>query len=446
MVGKHSVEPDHVQPGEKRMHEDWSPNENLGDWIRRRFEETGWNASSLTYRDYQDADSLDKKPIASTASPATVYRMLQSKEFFMHSSDVRDAIAWNKLTNTKFLGYFGYPPLQEDAEPHNPYSITKVEMHMRMHSDFLATLLHECGPAIDECYFCKPKAKYFKNEKDWCDQKSNEYIAKQKQSKEILPYDDVERTIFLSTHKTKQYGAIKASWCKTFDVELQICLGCAIKYSEVLLMPVSDLVKAIIDKHGINQKIISEELSLDNGQGLISKLQGRRIEFVNPLVVKKLIGLWLLGTLQQSEDNSYQSGTSEEEIHLWLDKRGFSKRNFVENSAASISSPRYLKGLNQRFLNWRNEYSLEASCDLMAVSNDGNTTIACYFVRISSSSADEKLKYLLIATAKNLGATHICFQAAEHLEKKGTPYYKLQMLCLDISGSLPIECAIPKNE
>lgn len=99
--------------------------------------------------------------------------------------------------------------------------------------------------------------------------------------------------VYLSTHKTKLYGAASIKNGKGFELEVLICEHCLRELTDVFLMPVSSLIKKIVCSYNLSQPEIASELSVP--QLMISRLLNDKIEFIKSDLLGELYALWRFG-------------------------------------------------------------------------------------------------------------------------------------------------------
>ena len=431
----------------------WEPGETLGGWLKRRLKEKQWNVKDLAEN--------------TSLGYVTIYRMLKSKEFYIARSNTREALAWNRRTGLENLGYFGYPPTQlPKGETNNGLALSKEEKEQLKYNDFMSTLL-KCDYVRQPCTFCQLAPETFAEacEPEWhymlcvpeivqpqvrADNKILPdlwslfedryfYLAESETWPEINP-DEVSKRIFVSTNTFKKYGAIRESYAKNFEVELFICRECIRRYHSIFLMPVPDLIEETMSLYGLDQRELAVNLGLDNGQSVISKilntseLSNNFVEFVNPNILKKLIGIYVNGPSGFEVVIEYEYIRSVSTLEDHLISNGFKERNFIYNKELCISSTKKIRPVTSSKLNWNKEYSIAIACDLYVYSDDDQIRIACFF----SPLKDERSTSLLLAVASNLGATHAVF-----VNGLKDDIYSEDYVCLNICGGAPRICRLP---
>lgn len=452
---KQTKQPDNGLNCYEGYREIWHPKQSLGEWLEERFKKTGWTPYELT----KSTDNM-RHVESALVSPATVYRMSKSKDFFIATPDVRENIAWKKTEETiyKFLGYYGYPPTKSESDPKNPFAIDEQDKLAWMSEHYWDALkycdrvtnthcylcsmscydydeanslsnydLDELLPDIDELY--KARSSTFTKDKDfeylW---DLNEYELQQDLLGLELRGEEFFR-IFLSSHKTKQFGAIRGTLEKHFEAEIHLCLSCAKRYERVLLLPVADLVEEITEVHRLDQRAIAYEIGLNRSQPLISKIKRGQSEFIAPLTVKKLIGLRIIGTLSDESSIFVGDDSAYSNFYNELDNKGYSAKNYSYRISEVIKTPRDLRPVGLQHANSDGEYELSASCDLLVTSDNALVKLACYFF----PKLNQRTISLLTTSATCLEATHICF-----IDYPGS-------FCLNICSGIPDITDIPPN-
>ena len=420
---------------------------------------------------------------------ATLFRMKNSKDFFVARSVSRDRLAFD-LEGKKLLGYFGYPPILDtfplDKGNNNTESagVSREERQSLIRDDYFKTLL-SCDWILGDCHLCKSGPNVFEEhfnieslERNDSSKTICEVVAWKKNQQRYNSLDNytrflesldvdkftlkndngksqkginnnVVKKLYLSTHISKQYGAIRPKKARTFDLELHVCSDCLIKHEYLFQLGIPDLISCSMEHHDLNQKQLADELGVKGGQGLISKLKnfGARtvsqsnIEFISSKLLRRLIGITHYGPKSNPALYSLISKRSFYDLMDDLASAGFKESNYVYDDEIIISATRTIIPIDSKKLDWNGEHSLKIKCDLSVTSSDGEIKIVCFF----SPIMDPRVLSLLIANATNFDATHVCF-LSEELISGVSPYSDIKYLCLNICKGTPQTCTIPWAE
>ncbi|MDP5032375.1 helix-turn-helix transcriptional regulator, partial [Paraglaciecola sp.] len=170
------------------------------------------------------------------------------------------------------LGYYGYPP--DTVYIDGPQVIqSQKDINHRITSDFLKIIELAGYKKNQLCQFCDP-INY--------DLMTDENAS----TKECT-------SIFLSTHRFKQYGAAAIKKGKGFELHISLCNKCLKKNDEIFLIPVSSLIKKIINRFNLKQPQVAHELGVT--QGVISRLLYDKAAFIDPELLTKIYGLYTIG-------------------------------------------------------------------------------------------------------------------------------------------------------
>lgn len=226
------------------------------------------------------------------------------------------------------------------------------------------------------------------------------------------------RVLYLATQCEKKFGALKSLPNGTFNIPLSVCKHCAKKFSNIIVEPVSTTLRKIHSKWGIGQKEIASELQVN--QGIISRLENDKIPYVDPYLLNRLYGLYLLGTLSEQQYITQQERQSINYLLKELEMSGFERSRIRIGYKKTSPSCRYLK--SHKSIGSK----MEVSCDVFVKNSSGDIKIACF---ISGWYTDEA--YQLITASKLLSATHVYF---------------LGYICLDIRTGHSKVCNLPFNK
>jgi transcriptional regulator with XRE-family HTH domain len=414
-----------------KIKKDWSFNESLEEWITKQLnrDKPNWTIAKLTRTENIDPEKPNKEvPVEAKIGPATLYNMKKDKGFFISSTKLRDAIAYNNDTGRPYLGYYGYPPIKS-GDKDLPFAIEKHELIDWMLSD-LEEIFREAKSFKSCCGFCEPVLDIFTKVDYWTE---NEEKLWQKGERKVDTFYTVNgikdvKSVFITSHNLKLYGAIRAHRCKHFVVKMDICNDCFYfgEIQKILVTPISSLINLIKEKHHLTQSQIATELS--NTQSTVSKLESDEVEFIDPLIIQKLYGLFLLGTL--TKDKKYYSPSSLGEFIKEIKMKGYESYNFDTGTSLTIPSSTYLRpNINLA------DNSLRVSCDLFITSSDSAIRIACFY----DPQIGLREVQIFIACALNLGATHVCLLSENS-------YKSARYLCINIQHGHHTLCTLPFNK
>lgn len=250
---------------EERQH-GWRINESVWSWLIRR---TNIRVTKANIK--QLADEL-------FVGEATLHRLKKTKQHSINRESLRDQLSRYLIkipgaNDKQLLGYYGYPPGTKYVEDTNStLSPIQQNINSRLRSDF-EKIKSIADINEDTCDFCQPISYH------------------------LTPDERAPKieciSIFLSTHRYKQYGAASRQKGKGFELEIKLCKICLKKHSKVFLIPVSSLIKKILNKYNLKQPQLALELGVT--QGVISRILHDKAVFINPILLKKIYGLYRIG-------------------------------------------------------------------------------------------------------------------------------------------------------
>jgi transcriptional regulator with XRE-family HTH domain len=249
----------------KERQDEWKINESVWDWIVRK---TDINPTKK---------GIEKLANELFIGEATLYRLKKSKQHSLNRESQRSLLSKHVIKAKGFdeqfkLGYYGYPP--DSVYIDEPQVIqSQKDINNRITSDFLKIVELAGYKKNQICQFCDPV-----NYELMTDENAT--------TKECT-------SIFLSTHRFKQYGAAAIRKGKGFELHISLCNKCLKKNDEIILIPVSSLIKKIINRFNLKQPQVAHELGVT--QGVISRLLYDKAAFIDPELLTKIYGLYTIG-------------------------------------------------------------------------------------------------------------------------------------------------------
>lgn len=244
----------------------WRIGESVWDWLLRK---TNIQPSKSNIKRLADEMFIGE---------ATIHRLKKTAQHSLNRESLRELIAKYKFEIPGFkeeisMGSYGYPNgIRYIAAPESDAAQTQQKINLRIRADF-KKIVGEYDESESICNFCQPI------------------------SYELIPDKHSRptkcKTIFLSTHRSKQYGAASKEKGKGFELEITLCRTCLNKHTETFLLPVSSLIEKIIKKYRLKQPQLANELNVP--QGVISRLLHDKTVFINPSLLKKIYGLYHIG-------------------------------------------------------------------------------------------------------------------------------------------------------
>jgi DNA-binding XRE family transcriptional regulator len=420
--------------GQKKR--DWSYKETVADWLNKQLNRKTpkWTIERLTRKEYPK-DKHEGVNAEANVGAATLYKLKKDENYFISNTKLRDALAFNNRSRKTYLGFYGYPPIQR-AENDPPGSITEQEL-FDWKVDDLYNVFQDCENADIDCYFCgSPNPDDFiradfENVEEGIVRGSPHPLIDKNMSR--YPSENV-RELWVTSHCLKQYGPVREQAEKHFAARLYICELCCVSIEIQLLLvnPISYLIKEIRNTYSLSQTMLAKELGI--AQSRLSKMENDEVEFIDPLIVKKLYGIFLLRTL--TKDSKSFSREARKNFMKEITMKGFEATNQTRHLAIKVPSSKYIQH--------EKDYTADTiiSCDLFLRSDDAQVQIACFF----DCRANLKSISFLLAAAKNMGSTHVCLVANDfdngnmciniqhgHYHICSTPFNRSFLLVRDLS-------------
>ncbi|KPD21922.1 helix-turn-helix domain-containing protein [Idiomarina abyssalis] len=243
----------------RKRKDGWKINESVWDWLLRK---TDINPTKANIKRLADEMFIGE---------ATLHRLKKTGQHSINRENLRIQLSKYRIkipgVDDYSLGYYGYPPGTKYVDQHSSkLSKEQRKVNKRIESD-LQEIFDIADDAKSICYFC------------------------QLANKQPLRTDCV--SIFLSTHRDKQYGPASISKGKGFELGLTLCEECMNFSREMLLAPVSCLIPKILKKYKLKQPQLAAELGVN--QAVISRLIHAKEVFIKPELLKKLYRLYRIG-------------------------------------------------------------------------------------------------------------------------------------------------------
>lgn len=407
--------------------DDWKVGESVGEWARRKI--NVWISQNKPSSGWEKGeDSIKKLSQEICVGEATIYRLKKSKAKYFP----------NKTTREKFcnhLGFYGFSP-EEPTDIKNE----SLSFYYQRSSDF--SKVHEslvARPNESTCPLCQPLSEYFISPFKLINSDGEVPLYNHSHTKkdtffeiDIDTWDDIKYkyTFFVSTNKDKKYGTIRAEPEKYFDVGFSACGLCMEKYTLLFSCPYSEILSVAMKKHNISQKIMANELAVN--LTTISRLLNGEIEFIDPRIIRRIYGVYILGSLKADRRVETKKRKFVFSFLKHMEVCGYTDKN--------LQLYKQVKFINSQYLTAFDRYGLRCeqflvSCDLLITSDNNSIKIACFY-----NDADKLSNVdLLLAISQNYGATHCCLISPEFLSNN-------DFITLDLVSYPYKNCKLPFNQ
>lgn len=274
---------------EEKASSEWKTKETVGEWLSRKLEEAFRKLPS----DVKITNPIQWLAETSNINIATIYRLKKSENYYISRDSIRERLAYKKNrdgTESKILGYYGYPPTKNNTEQ----EMEKITRKKILDIEEIFENLNVCYGDIP-CQLCNPSENELVSpEHTWSDKTFVNEYAQAKRS--VIKTD--EKTIFylyISSQSNRYFGAIsKELEREHFEVPLYICRNCFHENKKYFIMPISSIIHVIQEKYSLDLTTVAKDLGVD--KSTVYMLLNDNIFFVKKSLIAKIFSLLFYGT------------------------------------------------------------------------------------------------------------------------------------------------------
>jgi transcriptional regulator with XRE-family HTH domain len=472
----------------------WVAGESVKVWLKR----------VLCLQSKKDVIAFAASLKDAQVSRNTIKKYLDEEHYAIERKNILTALKEHKYNSkddgkSYKLGRYGYKPIDEYSAKDNSEAMLKKLAKQRI-NDYWNIIEHQCkkvGTQCDRCggvYLRKIKNDEVKDYRIIKDMSSiagltlfERFELAKNGPKGVSPPSGAEgppyfgATIYLSAHVDKQFGSINANKSNHFEVEKTLCEYCLRELCDFFNAPVSVVLSQI--KKERNWTMSKVASALDVSQSNVSRLmrsigEAPIIKFIKPETLNRMLLLnseieqlkrsddseieqhedisVIMARAKDEEDNEDKDNLRDKKNSVEYLRKYFSTYGYDSQfKAEEITTNRERRSIKKR--KSRNKKEITFLPDAMIRSRFYDN-IAVFL------SVEPNDIYSIIATAKNLNATHIWYkhyneeheeEMAQHTsdypfiyrtnswEEEISKEYK--HVCLDLSRFPPAFCEIPIN-